>query len=65
MKEAERLRQSILKIAFEGRLVPQDPTDEPAEKLLERIKAERETGRQKTSDDKKNKLKAKNLKKKE
>ncbi|GHU13142.1 restriction endonuclease type I, S subunit [Spirochaetia bacterium] len=37
------LRQSILKKAFEGWLVPQDPNDEPAEKLLERIKAERET----------------------
>lgn len=36
-----RLRQSILKWAFEGRLVDQDPTDEPAEVLLERIRAER------------------------
>ena len=35
------LRQSILKMAFEGRLVAQDPNDEPAEKLLERIKAEK------------------------
>jgi len=35
------LRQSILKKAFEGRLVPQDPNDEPAGKLLERIKAEK------------------------
>ena len=35
------LRQSILKKAFEGRLAPQDPNDEPAEKLLERIKAEK------------------------
>jgi type I restriction enzyme S subunit len=35
------LRQSILKKAFEGRLVPQDPNDEPAEKLLERIKTEK------------------------
>lgn len=39
LKRAGRLRQSILKRAFEGRLVPQDPADEPAEKLLERISA--------------------------
>lgn len=38
-----RLRQSILKWAFEGRLVDQDPTDEPASRLLEHIQAERES----------------------
>lgn len=37
-----RLRQSILRWAFEGRLVDQDPSDEPAALLLERIRAERE-----------------------
>ncbi len=37
-----RLRQSILKWAFEGRLVDQNPADEPAMVLLERIKSERE-----------------------
>lgn len=41
LKRAARLRQAILKRAFEGRLVPQDPDDEPAEALLERIRAER------------------------
>jgi type I restriction enzyme S subunit len=41
LKRSEKLRQSILKKAFEGKLVPQDPTDEPADKLLERIKAEK------------------------
>jgi type I restriction enzyme S subunit len=40
-QRAARLRQSILKRAFEGRLVPQDPNDEPASVLLERIRAER------------------------
>lgn len=39
---SKHLRQSILKWAFEGRLVDQDPTDEPASALLQRIQAERE-----------------------
>jgi len=38
----DKLTQSILAKAFRGELVPQDSNDEPAEKLLERIKAEKE-----------------------
>ena len=41
LKRAEQLRQSILKKAFSGKLVPQDPNEEPASILLERIKAEK------------------------
>ena len=41
LKRAKSLRQSILKHAFEGKLVPQDPDDLPASVLLERIKAEK------------------------
>jgi type I restriction enzyme S subunit len=41
-KSATSLRQSILRHAFTGKLVPQDPTDEPASELLKRIVAERE-----------------------
>ncbi|MCL4708469.1 restriction endonuclease subunit S [bacterium] len=41
LHKAEALRQSILKMAFEGKLVPQNPNDEPAEKLLERIRADK------------------------
>ncbi|MER2513379.1 MAG: restriction endonuclease subunit S [Nitrosomonas ureae] len=43
LQQAEALRQSILKKAFSGQLVPQDPNDEPASELLARIKAERLT----------------------
>ena len=42
LEKAEQLKQSILKKAFEGRLVPQDPTDEPASILLDKIKHESE-----------------------
>ncbi|MGB3766914.1 MAG: hypothetical protein WA947_10170, partial [Phormidesmis sp.] len=40
--EINQLEQSILAKAFRGQLVPQDPTDEPATVLLQRIQAERE-----------------------
>ncbi|MDX5386393.1 MAG: restriction endonuclease subunit S [Marinobacter sp.] len=42
LDKAETLRQSILKKAFSGQLVPQAPNDEPASELLARIQAERE-----------------------
>lgn len=41
LQQAEALRQSILKKAFSGQLVPQDPNDEPASVLLERIQSEK------------------------
>ena len=42
---AKRLRQSILHRAFTGNLLPQNPNDEPASELLERISKERRAGR--------------------
>jgi type I restriction enzyme, S subunit len=53
LKQAEALRQSVLKKAFSGNLVPQDPNDAPASVLLEHIKAEKE----KNMSDKKVKVK--------
>ena len=40
--DAQALREKILDLAMHGKLVPQDPNDEPASVLLEKIKAEKE-----------------------
>jgi len=47
LSQLDLLRSSILKQAFEGKLVPQDPNDEPAEMLLQKIKKEKEQLKQK------------------
>lgn len=49
LQSAQILRQSILKHAFAGKLVPQDPNDEPAAELLKRIAAERVARTRKTA----------------
>jgi type I restriction enzyme S subunit len=43
LQRSEALRQAILKKAFSGRLVPQDPADPPASTLLARLRAGQET----------------------
>ncbi len=42
LKQSTAQRQDILRAAFAGQPVPQDPNDEPASVLLERIRAERD-----------------------
>jgi type I restriction enzyme S subunit len=41
LQSLQTMKNSILKQAFEGKLVPQDPNDEPASELLKRIKLEK------------------------
>ena len=41
LKKSTAQRQNILRAAFSGQLVPQDPSDEPASELLSRIRADR------------------------
>jgi type I restriction enzyme, S subunit len=55
LNRAEHLRQSILKKAFSGKLVPQDPDDEPAAILLERIRLQKEKGKARGKIEKPNK----------
>ena len=55
LKQYELLRLSILKHAFEGKLIPQDPNDEPAEILLQKIRQEKQMTIRQTEKPKKNK----------
>lgn len=64
LARCESLRLSILKQAFSGQLVAQDPKDEPASALLECIRAEREGAPTKNTRNGKNGQKSKNGKKK-
>ena len=53
LKDAQTLRQSILKKAFEGKLVPQDPNDDPATELLGKIQNEKQKWQKSQKDKKK------------
>lgn len=55
IKESKRLRQSILKQAFEGKLVDQDPNDESASVLLEKIAKAKEAYKKAQKEQKKRK----------
>ena len=58
LNQAETLRQSILKKAFNGQLVLQDPNDEPATVLLNRIRSNREKTTKNKQSKKAKKIKA-------
>ena len=59
--QIQLLKQSVLNKAFEGRLVPQNPNDEPASELLKRIKVERVEFSQNKPKEKKVKVKIKKM----
>ena len=58
LQSAHALRHSILRIAFTGRLTPQDPSDEPTSVLLAKIRAAREQATKSTTRRKKTKVTA-------
>ena len=62
LESARTMRQSLLHEAFSGRLVPQDPKDEPASVLLRRIRAARETEAQEQKGERMKKPKSKSKK---
>jgi type I restriction enzyme S subunit len=61
LRQAELLRQIILKAAYEGKLVPQDPSDEPADKLLQRIRGEKAKSKDEKDTNRRKKIKPKQL----
>lgn len=63
LQKSEALRQSILKKAFEGKLVSQDPNDEPVSELLKRIQSEKKRYLEQKKQQKKKKRKPKKIEK--